>query len=300
MNSELVSLVYDRLKNYEPLTALLCEYAELPAVFYQNAPDDQQSAWGGKTQYPRVIFDIDEQANMERKSSGTLIVEVFCDRVGTEPEQIEPIIRECLKDLLIKPHGSFPYCFSWARTDAFVVKSIHEGGTAQRAAIGQEIRFDMLEYPKQDTTDPDPVAALCAFLLDQYPDVCIVGISPMGNFTKATEDNPVVYCRLESIETDSITNTVAWMDARIAIHIICSQSEMRLRIAADIQNLLLWSSEIIMLDGSPMRPLRVNLSNTADYLKEGQISGVFHYGVLRWMRKPHRIMNAHLELQPEG
>ena len=299
MNSDLATLVYDRLKTYAPLTALLCKYAELPAVFYQNAPDDQQTAWGGKTQYPRVVFDIDEQANTERKSSGTLIVEVFCDRAGTEPEQIEPIIRECLKDLLIKPHGSFPYCFSWARTDAFVVKSIKEGGTAQRAAIGQEIRFDMLEYPKQDTTDPDPVAALCAFLLEEYPDACIVGLSPMGSYTEATAEKPVVYCRLESIETDSVTNTVAWMDARIAIHIICSLPETRLKIAADIQNLLMWSAEIIMLDGSPMRPLRVSLSNTADYLKEGQLRGVFHYGVLRWRAKPHQIISSTSDLQAE-
>ena len=120
----------------------------------------------------------------------------------------------------------------------------------------------------------------------------------MGEFTEADTRHPVVYCRLQSTETESVTNTVVWMNARIAIHVICSGQETRLKIAADIQNLIMWATEIQMLDRSPMRPERMSMSNTADYLKEGQLTGSFRYGVLRWRRKPHKITGLHGEFQP--
>lgn len=298
MTSNLEELVLERLRSAEALTGKLCTFGKAPAIFYQLAPDDKQRGWDRQNQYPRVVFDIDRQASPERKSSGTLIVETFCDRAGIEPEELEPIIKERLKDVLMKPDGSFPYCFAWARTDAFTVDRV-DGGAALRNVIGQEIRFDVIEYPRQETTDPDPVAALNSFLLKEYPDVCVLGLSHMDNYTEATPERPVVYCRLQETAETEITNTVVWMDARISIHVICSDAETRLKVAADIQNLLTWQAEIIMLDRSPMRPTHVRMSTTADYLKEGQVEGIYHYGVLRWRKKPHRIMEAHLEIQPQ-
>ena len=290
-------LIYSRLRNYEPLAALLSTFEDLPAVFYQLAPDDRQKGWKGEKQYPRVVVDLDMQANEERKSSGTLLVSTLCDRTGTEPEALEPLVKECLKDLLIKPDGSFPYCFAWARTDPFEIEGI-TGGAAKRGVIGQEIRFDIVEYPSQETTDPDPVAAINAFLAEEYPEAVVVGLTHMGSFTEASAERPVIYCRLQGDDTESITNTVVWINARIAVHVICSDPEIRLKMAADIRNRITWAGEIIMLDGSPMRPNRVSLSNTADYLREGQLSGVYHYGVLRYRRVPHTVQKVHMELIP--
>lgn len=299
MSPDLSSMIYNRLKSSDALASTLSTFKGLPAIFYQTAPDDQQAGWGRETQYPRIVFDLDEQANAERKSSGTLVVFVYCDRAGTEPEEIEPLVKARMIDLLIKPSGGFPYCFAWARTDAFEIEGVG-GGAAKRRVIGLEIRFDIVEYPPQETTDPDPVAALNAFLLETYPDVLVLGLSPLGEYTETDADHPVVYCRLRSVENESITNTVAWMNARIAIHVICSDAETRLKIAADLCNLLLWKAEIIMLDGSPMRPTGVNMSNTADYLKEGQLSGVFHYGVLRWRATPPRLNHVYTDLHTAG
>ena len=298
MGNNLAPMIYNRLKSYEPLAALLGKYSDLPAVFYQTAPDDQQEGWNRAAQYPRIVFDLDEQANTERKSSGTLVVYVFCDRAGTEPERIEPLVKARLKDLLVKPQGGCPYCFAWARTDAFEIEN-RGGSVTSRRVIGLEIRFDIVEYPKQQTTDPDPIDALNAFLQDYRPELKVIWCSQMDEFTETDAKHPAIYCRLQSEETVEITHTVAWMDARIAIHVICADAETRLKLASDICNLITWSAEIIMLDGSPMRPLRMTLDNTADYLKEGQLSGVFHYGVLRWMPKPHRVMSATMDLQAE-
>ena len=293
----LEELIYNRLKKYEPLTNLLCKYDGEPAVFYQTAPDDKQKGWGQGNQYPRLVFDLDMQANTERRSSGTLLAAVFCDRVGTEPEQIEPMVRECLKDIFIKPADSFPYCFAWARTDAFDLGGgLDQGGTKQRAVIGEDIRFDILEFPIQETTDPDPVAALNLYLQEMLPEAYVVGITHMDEITVAEPKKPVLYCRLLGMEEASVTNTVIWVNARVAIHVICPSAEMRLKIAADIAYRMTAKAEIIMLDHSPMRPTRLAVDNTTDYMRTGQISTTLYYGLLRWKPQPHTIMEVNISL----
>lgn len=290
-------LIYQRLKGDAALSPLLCRFSGEPAVFYQLAPDDKQRGWGGGVQCPRVVYDLDKQADMERKSSGTLIVQTFCYRDGTEPETLETLVAACLKDALIKPDGGFPYCFAWARTIPFDIPP-QEDGDKGRRIIGQEIHFDIIEYPAQETTDPDPVAALNNFLAEQYPEAVVVGLSHMDYYTEASAERPVLYCRMLGSETESVSNTVVRMNARISVHVICSDPVTRLKLAADIQYRVASIAEILMLDGSPMRPGRVSMNNTADYLKEGQIEGAYRYGVLRYRAKPHRIMNAHMELNP--
>lgn len=290
-------LLYNRLCKYEPLVNLLATYGGAPAVFYQTAPDDGQSGWGGKTQYPRLVYDLDMQANTERKSSGTLLVALFCDRAGTEPETLEPIVRECLKDLFLKPDGSFPYCFAWARTDAFdMTGGTTEGGQKQRVVIGDDIRFDILELPIQETTDPDPIAALNQYMQELYPEAYVVGLTHMDAVTVAEPKKPVIYCRLLRMEETEVTNTVIWVNAQAAIHVICPSEEMRLKIAADITYRMATKAEIIMLDRSPMRPIKISADNTADYLRTGQISTTLHYGLLRWLPQPHTIMEVNISL----
>ena len=286
-------LVYQRLKSDAALSSMLCKFSGKPAIFYQLAPDDRQSGWENGGQCPRVVYDLDKQADIERKSSGTLVVQTFCYRDGIEPETLEPLVAACLKDVLINPDGGFPYCFAWARTIPFDIPK-HEDGDKNRRIIGQEIHFDVIEYPAQETTDPDPVAALDNFLAEQYPEAVVVGLSRMGHFTEASAEQPVLYCRMLGSETESVSNTVVRMNARISVHVICSDPAIRLKLAADIQYRVASVAEIIMLDGSPMRPVRLSMNNTADYLKEGQIEGVYHYGVLRYRAKPHRITSANV------
>lgn len=287
----LEELLYNRLCNFEPLTSLLATYDGKPAVFFQSAPDDGQAGWGQKTQYPRLVYDLDMQANTERKSSGTMLVALFCDRAGTEPEAIEPLVRQCLKDLFLKPDGSFPYCFAWARTDAFDM-----GGTKQRGVIGEDIRIDVLELPIQETTDPDPIAALNQYIVELYSEAYVIGMTHMGAITTAEAKRPVIYCRLLGMTEVEVTNTVVWVDARVAVHVMCPSAETRLKIAADIAYRMAQKAEIIMLDRSPMRPIRLALDNTTDYLRTGQISTTLHYGLLRWMPQPHTIMEVNISL----
>lgn len=79
------------------------------------------------------------------------------------------------------------------------------------------------------------------------------------------------------------------MDGRIAVHILCPESETRMKIAAAIANRMSLDGEIIMLDHSPMFINRLQANYKSDYLKEGQIFVTVHYGLLRYRQKKHQI-----------
>lgn len=290
MNLE--ELIYKRFTESENLVKYLAAFVGKPAIFSPEAPASNQDGWG-EAQYPRVTYNFDLQANEERKSAGTLSVTLLCQNTAEiVPEEIEPEIRACLRDVLLHPDGGALYAFTWARTDAF---SIQE--SKQELIIGSEIRFDILEYTCQETTDPDPIAAANQYLKELYPKCVIIGQDRVEEITEATAERPVVYCRLTSIEKNRETNTVVWMDGKIAIHILCPDSEKRTKLTTDIANTISLDGEIIMLDRSPMFIKRLQANYKADYLKDGQIFLTVHYGLLRYRAKPHSLEETKINYQ---
>ncbi len=284
----LEELIYKRFCSSEQLVKSLASFGGKPAVFSPEPPDDNQEGWGGNVQYPKVIYNFDLQANEERHSAGILSVSLLCQNVSeAAPEKIEPLVRKCLRDVILKPKNGVPYCFAWARTDAFTIDEKKGDVT-----IGSEVRFDILEYPSQETTDPDPVMAACRYIKEIYPECLVMGYDEMGEITEASISRPVIYCRLVSIEKGRETNTVAWMDGKIAIHILCPDSNMRLKIAAGITNRLSLDGEIIMLDHSPMGVKRLQTNYKSDYLKEGQIIFTGNFGLLRYRAKGHTLRHT--------
>ena len=287
----LEELIHKRFSSSENLTKQLALFSGVPAVFSPEPPDESQEGWGGKTQYPQIIYNFDLQANEERHSAGTLSVSLLCQNT-TEitPEAIEPLVRDCLRDVILKPVEGTPYCFAWARTDAFTIDEKKGNVT-----IGSEVRFDILEYPSWETSDPDPVMATCKYIKELYPECLIMGYDRMEEITEATAERPVIYCRLVSADKSEETNTVAWMDGRIAVHILCPNSETRTKMAAAIANHISLDGEIIMLDHSPMFVKRLQVNYKSDYLKDGQVYVTGHYGLLRYKAKPHTLTAAHVQ-----
>lgn len=284
----LEELIYKRFAGSASLVKHLASFGGAPAVFCPEPPDEGQEGWGGNTQYPAVVYNFDLQANEERHSAGTLSVSLLCQNTTeVTPEAIEPMVRDCLRDVILKPAGDTPYCFAWARTDAFTVDEKKGSVT-----IGSEVRFDILEYPSQETSDPDPVVAANRYIKDLYPECLVMGYDRMEEITEASADRPVVYCRLISADKAEETNTVAWMDGRIAVHILCPDSVVRTKMAAAIANKLSLDGEIIMLDHSPMFIKRLQADYKSDYLKNGQVFVTGHYGLLRYKSKPHALQAA--------
>lgn len=287
----LAELICSCFTGSEGLTQHLTTFSGRPAVFSPEAPADNQEEWDSGIHYPEIIFNFDLQANEERKSAGTLSVSLLCQNTSDViPEDIEPEVRACLRDVILKPQGGNPYCFAWARTDAF---SIDE--KKQDLTIGSEIRFDILEYPSQETTAPDPIEAANKYVKELYPECLVIGYDRMEEITVASKSKPVIYCRLERTDKAEETNTVAWMDCRVAVHILCPDSEIRLKMASAIANRMSLDGEIIMLDYSPMFIKRLQANYRSDYLKEGQIFVTGHYGLLRYKAKQHQLQKTHVE-----
>lgn len=291
----LEELIHKWFTSYEEVAGKLALYADAPAIFYQEAPADNQRGWGKKGQYPRIVYAIDMQANQERKSAGTMEVSLLCDEAGVPPEMIEPAVKDCLKDLIINPENGSPYCFAWSRTDSFEIPSRERGSDTR--VIGMEIRFDILEYTSQETTDPDPVVALNRYIKEIMPEVFVLGLDKMDSFKVSNPETPVFYCRLEGAELNRVTNTVAWMDGRIAVHVLCAAADMRLKWVMALANNLSLAGEVVMLDKSPMRIKRLQVNNKVDYLKEGQLFVTVHYGLLRYKSKPHMIVEANVDFR---
>lgn len=276
MNLE--ELICKRLSEAKKLTKCLTRYAGQPAIFTPEAPGDREAGWGRATQYPRAVFNFDMQADGERKSAGTLSVAIIC-RNDSEavPELIEPAVKKALKDVLLKDDNGTLYAFAWARTEGFSMTE-----EKNELLIGSEIRFDIMEYPQQETTDPDPIMAMARYIKDLYPDSIVVGIDKMADETEASKEAPVFYCRLTEIEKLEETNTVVWMNGKIAISLLCPDGATRLKMAAAVLNSLSLDGEVTILDDSPMFMERLTANLKSDYLKDGQIFVTGRYGLLRY------------------
>lgn len=101
---KLEELIYKRFASSENLVKHLAIFSGAPAVFSPEPPGESQEGWGGNTQYPMVVYNFDLQANEERRSAGTLSVSLLCQNTAEiMPEEIEPIIKDCLRDVILKP-----------------------------------------------------------------------------------------------------------------------------------------------------------------------------------------------------
>lgn len=112
----------------------------------------------------------------EQNSAGSLSVSILCQNTADIfPEDIAPIVKGCLRDVILLPEGGTPYCFTWARTDAF---TMGEDAGKAGVVIGCEVRFDILEYPSMETSDPDPVMAVDKYIKELYPECLVMGYDP--------------------------------------------------------------------------------------------------------------------------
>lgn len=282
----LKELVYKRLADNADINRLCTRYLDLPAIFDTEAPDDKQDGWGGKSQYPRLHILLDMQANEERSSVGTLSITIYTERTSLVILEIEKAVKECFRDVLISPNDGGPYSFAWARSEPFTIEG--------QNIIGQEVWFDIMEYPAKETTDPDPIVALSRYIKELYPKSVVLGVDHIEDYSDAAE-SPIFYCRIVTIDKASghNMNTIAWMDCRIAIHLLCPDKSKNLKmITALLQNLSV-DEKIILLDGSPMSISDVRMDMQADYLKQGQLHITGRFGILKY-REKQRLLTANV------
>lgn len=274
-------LIYKRIREWQGLADMLALYSGVPAIFYQTVPSDQQDDWGGKSQYPRIIFDLNMQANTERKASGSLAVLIFCESTGTDPESIAPLVSDCLKDLILMPEDASPIAFAWSRSDPFELERNQSNVKSKRSIVGLDLRFDLLEYPEQVTTDPDPIATVNEHLKAKFPEAYVIGLDEQIDMLEPTMEAPVIYIRAVTSEVDHQSYALSWMNCKMAVHIFAPDPHSRGLWARRISNHLAVEPEAVMSDGSPLLATKVTANNTFDYLANGQITIDTRYSLVR-------------------
>lgn len=281
----------------EDLAKCLTTFNGEPAVFYYSAPGDTQKGWKKGSQYPRIVFYVDMLADMERKSAGTATVEIYCDdAVDIVPEEIETCIKRCFVDQLFIPDSCSAYALAWARTDNFMAKNDNE---REPRVYGSEVRFDIIEYTNQETTDPDPVVAMNKFIAERVEEAKVLWWDKIEEKSiRPDAKHPVFYCRLNTISNaGEDTYTVAWMNGNISIHVLCPDSVMRKKWTAQVLNALSMEGEVEMLDYSPMTITQIELNSNLDYLKNGQLAVSVHYGLLKALEKGKTLRGANESYQ---
>lgn len=283
----LEELIHKRFVSLGNLVKQLGSFEGSPAVFCLSPPGDSQGGWEENSPCPKLVYSFQRKADGERHSAGTLSVSLLCQGTHKAPEETELLVKDCLRDVILKPEGGNPCCFIWKRTEAFAAGEEKSSITDRR-----EIRFDILEYPSQESTDPDPIIAAAGYLKGLYPECLVMGCDNLGDITEVTEQQPVVYCRLAALEKSEETNTVAWVDSKIAIHILSPSHEVRMKLAAGMANRMSLDGELILPDRSPMFLKGISVNYRSDYLKEGQILFTGHYGLLRYRPEQRRLLQG--------
>lgn len=284
---KLEGLIRKRLLGSQGLTDRLARYNGSPAIFFGDAPDDNQKGWSSRETMPRISFSYDTLADKERKSAGSLYVGIYCrngmDGDAVFPEEIAPLVIRLLKDVIFSPDDFSVFCCTWNRTDSYSVKERTDSDSAYRnnSVIGCDVAFDILEYPQQASTDPDPVVALNRLIADEAPEALVLHHHKIEGFEETSAERPIVYVRNGGHVLDRQTNTVCWMRGSLSIHLLCPDSGIRMKMVTALANRIALAGEVAMLDGSPMFVRAIEGNNSADYLTVGQVRLETAYGVLR-------------------
>lgn len=257
----------------EGLASRLATFAGSPAVFLDEAPSDSQAGWGAENHYPHIVTTVSLQIDSERKSQGLLRVSLICDILETAPEDIEPLIRSALKDIVMQPDDNPPYCFAWQATNTFSLGA-SEGnqreGVKRLAAC--EVVFDVLEYPIQPTISPDPAWGIREAIKREFQSIFVMGVDEIDDYQVATEEQPIIYVRMTGEELDHALYSTVWNIAHLSIHVIAPTADSRVLWAREIYSLVCGTGKVILDDDSPMVIRSIQVNARVDYLRVGQIT----------------------------
>lgn len=269
-------IIYQYLCQCEELTGMLTTWSDVPAIFQTKAPDDTDESWGSESQYPRIVFDLDMQSDAERKISGQLMVDVMCEDQsdGVQVEDIEYAVKSAVDGCFFS-NSELTISAQWNSSNPF------EQGDDD--VIGTTLVFDVLAYPNQLTTDPDPIKATNLWLKTLYQKANVIGRDELPATWKPTDESPAIYCSLfrlgESPRMKS-TYSVDWIGAELHIYVMAPSESVRATISKQVVQILSHATRIIMNDGSPMLIDKVTSNLAADPLRTGQIVVNATYGVL--------------------
>ena len=280
--------IYDYLKNNQLITQFLATYGDAPAVFLQEAPADTSAGWNG-AQYGRLIFGVDYAGDPERAVSATLWVDVYTHKDGPDPEEIAPIVSKELDNRFFAEVDEV-IALAWNATSGF------QETRNDKLVNGVTLTFDVLFFPKQLTTDPDPVEAVNRWTKERMRNALVIGVDDLPD-SWTPRETPTIYWRISSIGPGSLypdTFNCTWHDVTLNGHFMIDDASTRQTICKAIIDEMAASGTVIMSDKSPMFVNRISASMANDAIKTGQITVSASYGVLRKYQKAPVLNFANL------
>lgn len=296
-------LLIEQVRADEQLAGMLATFKKNPAFFYQKSPSDTAKGWKGGTNYPRADYTVDMRSDPERKKAGTLTINIWCStQSAAMPEDIEARIVEIINGTFYTANGSDTVCAVWSGSEAFDFEGKGEGISREPEIFGVTVLFDLLAFPVQITTDPDPTEGLIAFTKRNFPAVTVISADKTAPIFKPTDEHPAIYWRFIGSTTAAQNFSVSWFNGAFAAHIIASTIAERNRWIKAITETMQAAGEVILPDGSPMFINRLEIRHDSDPLREGQLAVTGQYGVLTAKAKlPAQIPlnNAHFQQKTE-
>jgi len=298
-------LLKDQIRGDPEIAGMLTTYKGIPAFFFQKAPMDTDRGWD-KPCFPRADYNIDMRCDPERKAAGTMIVNVWCTSESAHmPEDIEKRLVALIDGTFYTNRQRATVCAIWHRSDAFSYESSSNGGGSTTPEVfGVTISFDLMEFPDQLTTEPDPVQSLNSWTRVNFPGMTVISHDDMPPVWKPTDANPAIYWRFEGMTaTDRQSYAVNWHTGQFAAHVIARSVTERNRWTKAIIELVQLDGEIVLIDGSPMFAKQIAVRHNADPLREGQLLLTGQYGVLAQRRKEraqiplNRAVNTNLNME---
>lgn len=274
--------VREHLIKQEDLKPYMATYADNMAVFNQEAPDDTDPGWGQKSQYGRIVFYINMQDDPQRNISGTMGVDLYCESGAEQvPEEIEPILKKLI-DGYFFTNEEVTMAVQWNSTQYF--------SEPTKKVVGATLMFSLMDFPKQETIEPDPIRLINSWSAEDLPSILgveeirVIGRADLPGAWKPTNQVPAIYWRIGDIQKCGwIPDTYhcSWETASIWGHVMAPDNATATKIARVIENTLTIKKRLIFEDNAPLmidRNIRVTPTN--DPLRQGQISLEGTFGIL--------------------
>ena len=282
--------IHKKLIENESLTEQLALFNNTPAVFYQDLPKETDEGWESELHYPRIDFETDGHEKTEKSISGQVTLNIWRNSEAFLSRTIEHNVCQAIADRFIELDN---------REIGILVKRSTEMGQEITAVNGKKlcqktIVFDLLRFPVQVTSSPDPIGALNYFIQGLDSKIRLFGNETLEDQLINESDNPILYFKLKNIESDRAINSVIWMNAKISVYIFTKTETMRIKYLKYLADELSTVDEVTMLDGSPMFVSKVAVNFKADPLKTGQMEISVQYGILRKAQFSHPLMTANM------
>lgn len=302
MAKDIRTLIQEQVSADTQIAGMLAAYGKSPAFFYQKAPSDSRQGWG-KQKYPRADFTVDLRQDHERKRAGTLTINIWVTSECVPTGDLDPdrAIEKRLDELIsgtFYTDGETTFCAEWDRSDEFTTQVSSASHNTTPEVYGITMTFDLMEFPEQITTTPDPIQGLNAWAKRYFPELTAIGYDQMPERWKPTDEHPALYWRFEGSNSAKQTYAVTWFNGIFAAHIIAESVRERNRWIKAITERAQNDGEVLLMDDSPMFINSIAIRHGADPLREGQLQLRGQYGVLSVLdetaqRKADSVIIAH-------